>query len=141
MIRRPPRSTLFPYTTLFRSKIFATIHDGEKMVAGKLADFAGKLYGAVREQDFGVAQSAWIKKDFTRGRMSRCIFMGQSEIKADQRNPTALAAPAHVNDLLPVGQHGAEFGAGLRCRLNLHACRECERASVDPDHGHEASFE
>src|SRR5260370_20847930 len=69
MIRRPPRSTLFPYTTLFRSKIFATIHDGEKMVAGKLADFAGKLYGAVREQDFGLAQSAWIKKDFTRGRI------------------------------------------------------------------------
>src|SRR5438034_10380009 len=23
MIRRPPRSTLFPYTTLFRSKLFA----------------------------------------------------------------------------------------------------------------------
>src|SRR5256885_4327990 len=28
MIRRPPRSTLFPYTTLFRSKAsFATIQD------------------------------------------------------------------------------------------------------------------
>src|SRR2546425_2716944 len=25
MIRRPPRSTLFPYTTLFRSAIFLTI--------------------------------------------------------------------------------------------------------------------
>src|SRR2546427_5111440 len=25
MIRRPPRSTLFPYTTLFRSLIFVTI--------------------------------------------------------------------------------------------------------------------
>src|SRR2546422_4224445 len=24
MIRRPPRSTLFPYTTLFRSKLFAS---------------------------------------------------------------------------------------------------------------------
>src|SRR5262245_64544515 len=24
MIRRPPRSTLFPYTTLFRSRLFAT---------------------------------------------------------------------------------------------------------------------
>src|SRR3712207_8755783 len=24
MIRRPPRSTLFPYTTLFRSRFFAT---------------------------------------------------------------------------------------------------------------------
>src|SRR3712207_9516137 len=28
MIRRPPRSTLFPYTTLFRSTRFQTIADG-----------------------------------------------------------------------------------------------------------------
>src|SRR2546429_9972624 len=28
MIRRPPRSTLFPYTTLFRSILFRNHHDG-----------------------------------------------------------------------------------------------------------------
>src|SRR2546429_4546054 len=28
MIRRPPRSTLFPYTTLFRSLDFVDIHGG-----------------------------------------------------------------------------------------------------------------
>src|SRR5438309_8687692 len=27
MIRRPPRSTLFPYTTLFRSRCIRSIHD------------------------------------------------------------------------------------------------------------------
>src|SRR3712207_6943143 len=27
MIRRPPRSTLFPYTTLFRSHLFRDVHD------------------------------------------------------------------------------------------------------------------
>src|SRR2546430_7027328 len=27
MIRRPPRSTLFPYTTLFRSYLTGTIHE------------------------------------------------------------------------------------------------------------------
>src|SRR5258707_11039835 len=32
MIRRPPRSTLFPYTTLFRS------HLGEQLVAGRVAE-------------------------------------------------------------------------------------------------------
>src|SRR5688572_32311592 len=26
MIRRPPRSTLFPYTTLFRSRVVADVH-------------------------------------------------------------------------------------------------------------------
>src|SRR5207244_13313990 len=30
MIRRPPRSTLFPYTTLFRSAIMATSSTGER---------------------------------------------------------------------------------------------------------------
>src|SRR3712207_7191675 len=29
MIRRPPRSTLFPYTTLFRSKLMAQVTDTE----------------------------------------------------------------------------------------------------------------
>src|SRR5258708_17931680 len=29
MIRRPPRSTLFPYTTLFRSNDLANVHIGE----------------------------------------------------------------------------------------------------------------
>src|SRR3989449_8018084 len=27
MIRRPPRSTLFPYTTLFRSRLFARLYN------------------------------------------------------------------------------------------------------------------
>src|SRR5258708_40341743 len=33
MIRRPPRSTLFPYTTLFRS-IFWSMREAEPIVAG-----------------------------------------------------------------------------------------------------------
>src|SRR2546425_7137643 len=36
MIRRPPRSTLFPYTTLFRSKI-DECHDGAEQVRGSRA--------------------------------------------------------------------------------------------------------
>src|SRR5437899_9415727 len=30
MIRRPPRSTLFPYTTLFRSRVSAGSHQGDR---------------------------------------------------------------------------------------------------------------
>src|SRR3712207_8449975 len=30
MIRRPPRSTLFPYTTLFRSLVIGSVHDGRQ---------------------------------------------------------------------------------------------------------------
>src|SRR5216684_6589782 len=49
MIRRPPRSTLFPYTTLFRSLLDAagivalgrlTIHTGDTRQARRLADIA-----------------------------------------------------------------------------------------------------
>src|SRR5258707_10549831 len=45
MIRRPPRSTLFPYTTLFRSRIHK-IEDEEwhhrRLVAGILRDLGAK---------------------------------------------------------------------------------------------------
>src|SRR5258706_7136161 len=34
MIRRPPRSTLFPYTTLFRSAPRLPYHRGDHVVAG-----------------------------------------------------------------------------------------------------------
>src|SRR2546427_7486638 len=40
MIRRPPRSTLFPYTTLFRSQLSAEAAALERAVAGALADGA-----------------------------------------------------------------------------------------------------
>src|SRR5437870_6346234 len=43
MIRRPPRSTLFPYTTLFRSVIFDSPHDLEREMAGERADVVAIL--------------------------------------------------------------------------------------------------
>src|SRR2546430_16804543 len=38
MIRRPPRSTLFPYTTLFRSNLGVTRQLGQLSRAGLLAE-------------------------------------------------------------------------------------------------------
>src|SRR3989442_13462498 len=51
MIRRPPRSTLFPYTTLFRSR-FPALHDstGVRGIAGdsaKLSEQRERLSGRV----------------------------------------------------------------------------------------------
>src|SRR2546430_6812167 len=57
MIRRPPRSTLFPYTTLFRShtnqreKIRRSIHFKHSRFPGKVRDLhspAGRLPGSDR---------------------------------------------------------------------------------------------
>src|SRR2546422_11179206 len=48
MIRRPPRSTLFPYTTLFRSQLHVQIVNEERPAVGLLLDdFRGWLAGAV----------------------------------------------------------------------------------------------
>src|SRR3989454_9151986 len=49
MIRRPPRSTLFPYTTLFRSKKFVRLASTFPSPPFGSSDFAGprrpRLYG------------------------------------------------------------------------------------------------
>src|SRR5438477_6054761 len=41
MIRRPPRSTLFPYTTLFRSIVFVSNKSGERGLYRVNADGSG----------------------------------------------------------------------------------------------------
>src|SRR2546427_9439381 len=49
MIRRPPRSTLFPYTTLFRS---LRGEDGGERVAGRVDEIRGsrEMAGAFRKR-------------------------------------------------------------------------------------------
>src|SRR5438067_6914243 len=55
MLRRPPRSTLFPYTTLFRSPSQGRLHDIESLVGGAERRAAGS--GAA----FGAGQSTgWV---------------------------------------------------------------------------------
>src|SRR5260221_2083249 len=50
MIRRPPRSTLFPYTTLFRSQHAKT---GKNLVLGVGIEGAGRL---VQHKNTGIAE-------------------------------------------------------------------------------------
>src|SRR3712207_7695863 len=49
MIRRPPRSTLFPYTTLFRSKLlFLTTADTEILAAARATRLLPEGFPEVR---------------------------------------------------------------------------------------------
>src|SRR2546426_6624457 len=49
MIRRPPRSTLFPYTTLFRSGVHAGVHhDAQEAELGAAESRAGPADERVR---------------------------------------------------------------------------------------------
>src|SRR3712207_6973570 len=71
MIRRPPRSTLFPYTTLFRSVaegpdrcVVALRHRIRRrwtygLIPGQFTSFGGPLLPpAVQQPDVGVAEQA-----------------------------------------------------------------------------------
>src|SRR2546427_6313222 len=54
MIRRPPRSTLFPYTTLFRSGVDHVIHDHAVAavdIADDMHDFGDIRLGAALVDD------------------------------------------------------------------------------------------
>src|SRR3712207_8773814 len=54
MIRRPPRSTLFPYTTLFRSRgrgLRAVLLHAHRLTAGRHARCAGHPGGLVAAAD------------------------------------------------------------------------------------------
>src|SRR2546423_4291137 len=50
MIRRPPRSTLFPYTTLFRSRI-DTADLGVEMTTRKILDAEGRVVVEARSEE------------------------------------------------------------------------------------------
>src|SRR5258707_4572790 len=50
MIRRPPRSTLFPYTTLFRSRQFHLRHTAHGLELGRLAVAERDGAGLVEQQ-------------------------------------------------------------------------------------------
>src|SRR3712207_8923457 len=52
MIRRPPRSTLFPYTTLFRShKAASDVRDEFVSVTEKLMDELAQFYNVLPQLD------------------------------------------------------------------------------------------
>src|SRR3712207_7550328 len=71
MIRRPPRSTLFPYTTLFRSQ--------SKRVAATAKHFPG-LGGATRNTDYGPATVSRSKRKLRTDRKSTRLNSSHANI-------------------------------------------------------------
>src|SRR5256885_7235123 len=61
MIRRPPRSTLFPYTTLFRS--LRLRYDGTRLVPSRLS---------LRRPNDSPAQRGWRSEEHTSELQSPC---------------------------------------------------------------------
>src|SRR3712207_8700586 len=102
MIRRPPRSTLFPYTTLFRSQ------DRLKMEAAR----------SIRE-DF-LHQNSFDEVD-TYTSLSKQYDMMKLVYAFYDEGSKALKAGADINDLVRSEEHTSELQSRqyLVCRLLL----------------------
>src|SRR5260370_34007376 len=102
MIRRPPRSTLFPYTTLFRSLDAATRLDNHRLQPRAFFDHLAALAGIVA------------------GRVAGSGFIGALLRLDVQANPVGgVAAVADKADLLRSEEHTSELQSHLNlvCRL------------------------
>src|SRR3712207_8929268 len=91
MIRRPPRSTLFPYTTLFRSKQAVAAADMDK--DGDLDVFVG---GSAEPGSFPVAARSYILRNDTQGSNVQFSDVTENWCKAIDRKSTRLNS-SHAN--------------------------------------------
>src|SRR5256885_6507874 len=105
MIRRPPRSTLFPYTTLFRSRLLAFLNPevdpratGWHVIQSKIAIGSGGLLG----------------QGFTHGPQKRLAFLPAQH--------TDFIFPVVGEELGFVGVRSEEHTSELQSPCNL-VCR------------------
>src|SRR2546421_999047 len=91
MIRRPPRSTLFPYTTLFRSS-FGQANPWE--VQQSLRANAGEFYAAERRSE-----------EHTSELQSRSDLVCRLLLEKKKNNPTAAHTPSTDPPTPPTSPH------------------------------------
>src|SRR2546422_2852619 len=99
MIRRPPRSTLFPYTTLFRSKDLA-----ERMAeALRAADFArvgailSENWARQQELDPAMRDRKSTRLNSSHGYISYAVFCLKKKKISFRRRPPSCALYARSN--------------------------------------------
>src|SRR5258708_14130027 len=85
MIRRPPRSTLFPYTTLFRSShLFIALVDDKECFA---------INSQLREQNLSFTGLSFIKSDgFEDAQLGRFGLLS----KRSEEHTSELQSPDHL---------------------------------------------
>src|SRR3981189_2150673 len=101
------------------------------MVAGELADLAGKADRAIGKQDLGLADVAGVKQDLARRRKARRILVAEAEIERAKRDPARLAAPPHMDQALAIGQQRFNPGTSRGRRITLEPRRKGERPRLD----------
>src|SRR5256885_9140009 len=86
MIRRPPRSTLFPYTTLFRSREI----QGQIVSDNDFHRWARSGQGGVREPPPGVAGPVQLVGDVGSGRD------GRPDLERSEEHTSELQSPCNL---------------------------------------------
>src|SRR5688572_32562524 len=93
MVRRPPRSTLFPYTTLFRSRAHVGEHDD--VDAPFLEDFGDVFLAAEKQSSVGRLAHKFPDRKSTRlnsshSQISYAVFCLKKKKRRNQECATAL---------------------------------------------------
>src|SRR3989454_2980046 len=125
MIRRPPRSTLFPYTTLFRSHVLARV--GALVRAEQLEEFvrrphpgADELLGAVQVTQVADPHPA----------PAVLVFVGGPDAAPGRADLLALLAGAVEQLVVREGQMGAVRDVELVLGTNAARRQRVDRKSV-----------
>src|SRR3989442_4683941 len=101
MIRRPPRSTLFPYTTLFRSPV--TIELTRRIVSRTSPDFLATSVSpiGVRARNVEMSDRKSTRLNSSHVRISYAVFCLKKKNNRSQREATVAQIEihtAHVSD-------------------------------------------
>src|SRR5260370_40082045 len=99
MIRRPPRSTLFPYTTLFRSRALRAKISGAGAGTGVSSEYAGAQRAATRS--FSLEEGRGVFERSSMGRAGGPVAGGRSLVHG------LLRAASHC----PIRQSATPGGA------------------------------
>src|SRR3989449_7032609 len=92
MIRRPPRSTLFPYTTLFRSRVLrGTGRHADAQTAARTARAIFTRLGAEGELR-NLARQSWRSEEHTSELQSRLHLVCRLLLEKKKRNTRTSAS-------------------------------------------------
>src|SRR3712207_9516225 len=130
MIRRPPRSTLFPYTTLFRSYMVQAMNKANIKPKSPIPGEKFKLGDAVCEilapnsGEYASTNNYSIVMKLTYGKNS-FLFTGDAEALSEKE---ILAKGFNIScDVLKLGHHGSRSStsdAFLKKEIGRASCRE-----------------
>src|SRR2546427_8265206 len=96
MIRRPPRSTLFPYTTLFRSRENNLLTNAPHPLADLLADAWDRPYSRDRKST---------RLNSSHSQISYAVFCLKKKIIRHKEDILSAAAPPQTTSAMEIGTH------------------------------------